>query len=66
MTPEEFEQKLTEIDEEGNRLIAAAKQQAEASTNLQGEIAQGITMLKAHYAQKIEALINAFVSQSTD
>ena len=62
MTAEQFEQELKALDAEGSRVISSAKAQAESSDNLQQEISNGVAILKAHYAQKIEALINEFVA----
>ena len=63
MTAEDFATQLAEIDEEGSSLIASAKKQAEQSTELQAELSQGVTILKAHYGQRIETLINDYVNQ---
>ena len=63
MTATEFAEKLAALDAEGTEVITAAKAQSETSTALQAELNQGIEVLRNHYGQKIQSLIEQFVSQ---
>ena len=62
MTAQEFKGKLDDLQKEGDEIIAGAKKSAEESLHLQQELTQGVDILKSHFANKMQTLINQFTN----